>query len=781
MTTADLPSAGYPSVHAAALAAWDAGLCPVQASTTGKKKPQGEWKEWQTRRPQRLRVDEWFADGWPGLGIICGEVSGNLEMFEFEGAAIRAGLWTAFCDACEAAGLSHVVHRVVHGYSEHTPSDGVHMFLKVSDGPALSNTKLALRADGTTMIETRGEGGFVIVAPSHGSVHPTGRPWVAAFGSFDRIATVTAAERDALYAVARSLDATPAAPERPTAPTQVYQVRADGESWMDDLTAQLRSDPWHTVLGRYGWTHSHTAQGVDYWVRPGKDVSEGHGATTNALGTDRLIVFTSNPGTAHLEAWSGTGPARSYDRLDVIAAYDHGGRRIDAARHLAQRDIKPTRSAPPPHVDPDTGEIRTSLLDDEFWTARPALTHIRTAARARLVAPAAVLGCVLARVAAFTPPSTCLPALIGSYAPLSLYIALRGQSGAGKSSPVSCANDLLPGVPHGCIGPLGLGSGEGLVEAYMDLVEDTDGDGKKRRTKQQSRYGALFTLDEGQALAEMSNRKGSTILPVLRTAWSGGDPGQANASVETRRSLRPNSYHVGLISLWQDGAAGQLLADVDGGTPQRFVWLSTGDPEASVDAPPWPGPLEWDRPSPYMMDGKWLHAPLEVDGVISNEVVAARVSDLRGETESDPLDSHRRLNKLKVAGVLAVLDNRSDVTLDDWALAERIMASSDATRNWIIWVNRQTAADREKASAIRVAERELLVEDAAAKRAMEVALRAVERVAAKQETFTRRQVVTAITSRDRARVNVDEALEKAEQKGLVRRLEDGSWTAKACG
>lgn len=778
MTAADERVRGYSSVHAAALGAWDAGLCPVQATTNGKKRPQGTWQEWQTRRPTRARIDEWFANGWPGLGVICGAVSGNLEMLEFEGSAMAAGMFDAFCQACDDAGLADTLHKITEGYGEDTPSGGIHMFLRVTDGPAMGNQKLAMRADGSTMIETRGEGGFVIVAPSHGSTHPTGKPWVAVIGTFDTIAEITVAERDAIYAIARSLDATPKAPPKPPSIPLTTTIRLDGDRWLDELLITLRLRSWSTILGRYGWHHSHTVDTVDYWVRPGKDVREGHGATTNALGTDRLILFTSNAGTSHLQPYSGTGQAPSYDRLDVIAAYEHHGDRMRAARALAGRDEPAT---PPNHVDPTTGEVTAGLLDDTFWTARATLAHIRDAARSRLVAPAAVLGCVLARIAAFTPPSTCLPALVGSYAPLSLYVALRGRSGAGKSSPVSCASDLLPIVPAGCVGPVGLGSGEGLVEAYMELIEDTDGDGKRRRVKRQARYGALFTLDEGQALAEISSRKGATILPVLRTAWSGGDPGQANASVETRRTLHPGSYHLGIISLWQDHAAGQLLADVDGGTPQRFVWLTTDDPQATKNGPAWPGELSWTPPHPIRMDQRWVPTPLHVDQSIVTEITDARIAELRGETEISQLDAHRRLNKLKVAGVLSVLDGRLEVTADDWVLAETIMASSDATRDWILFENRRVARDRDAMSATKAAEREMAVETAAAKRALDSAVKAVAKVAGKHPSFTRRQVTLAIASRDRHRVAVDEVLDRAEKEGLIERLEDGQWRAKACG
>jgi hypothetical protein len=37
----------------------------------------------------------------------------------------------------------------------------------------------------------------------------------------------------------------------------------------------------------------------------------------------------------------------------------------------------------------------------------------------------------------------------------------------------------------------------------------------------------------------------------------------------------------------------------------------------------------------------------------------------------DPLDEHRDLVRVKVAGTLAVLDDRDDISPDDWTLAGR--------------------------------------------------------------------------------------------------------------
>src|SRR5690606_38122820 len=101
------------------------------------------------------------------------------------------------------------------------------------------NTKLARRpstpeelaatpgARVQVLAETRGEGGYVVVAPTPGTHHPSGQPWVRLVGGPTTAPILTRDERDAFHALLRTLDAqddrpettasAPVAPHDPTA------------------------------------------------------------------------------------------------------------------------------------------------------------------------------------------------------------------------------------------------------------------------------------------------------------------------------------------------------------------------------------------------------------------------------------------------------------------------------------------------------------------------------------------------------------------------------------
>jgi putative DNA primase/helicase len=113
-----------------------------------------------------------------GVGWVTGNVSGNLEVLEFDAGG---EVYQAFKDRAEQTGLGEVVERIEAGYSSASPTGGIHWPYRcdVIDG----NTKLARRPKRPeeqrdpkdtvqVLIETRGEGGYIVEAPSNGNELP---------------------------------------------------------------------------------------------------------------------------------------------------------------------------------------------------------------------------------------------------------------------------------------------------------------------------------------------------------------------------------------------------------------------------------------------------------------------------------------------------------------------------------------------------------------------------------------------------------------------------------
>src|SRR5262245_25973635 len=79
-------------------------VIPILANKT--KRPSVEWREYQARVPYDNEIAEWWGNGHAfGIALICGQVSGNLEMCEIEGRAADAESFKRIHEACKKLGI----------------------------------------------------------------------------------------------------------------------------------------------------------------------------------------------------------------------------------------------------------------------------------------------------------------------------------------------------------------------------------------------------------------------------------------------------------------------------------------------------------------------------------------------------------------------------------------------------------------------------------------------------------------------------------------------------
>lgn len=324
----------------------------------------------------------------------------------------------------------------------------------------------------------------------------------------------------------------------------------------------------------------------------------------------------------------------------------------------------------------------TDIDESEFWSATDQLNLIHQWARARYVAPWALLLAVLLRVVVSTGPRVMLP---GPPAPASLNmgIVLVGRSGSGKG-----VTDKLARIvwPNDDIHEEGLGSGQGIAELLKETKNPEDRIDR-----------ALLSVSEIDHLAALNAGQGNNTRAATKAALTGDRLGSKGASAATTRSVPADSYRLCLSISAQFGHCGVLLDDVSGGTPQRMVWGSVTDP--SIPDTPGPEPdriLDTKLPAWALADKQVLIQYGTPD--IAEYVAAGLLANQRGEL--DAIDGHRTLTRLKVAAALAILDHRSVISELDWQLSEVIMAKSDATRQTVLDYDRQAARAKIRERAI---------------------------------------------------------------------------------
>ncbi|MGW5852131.1 phage/plasmid primase, P4 family [Streptomyces sp. NPDC055254] len=363
----------------AALALHAAGLSVVSVRADGSKRPLGDWKAAQAERATEEEVRAWFANGHPGVGVVCGGVSGGMELLELEGRAVEEGVLAQLVDILANSGMAELWQRLATGWLERSPSGGLHFHYRVAGG-APGNTKLASRLARDEelteqerdllvrhprkkilrgLIETRGEGGFVVTAPSHGTVHATGRPYELLAGGPGSMPTVTAAEHQALHAVCRMLDTVPSeeptdhATDRPEAVAPVDEAAAflfggdravapaGGETGLTPGDDFEQRTPWADILTPHGWRSLFQSGGTSYWQRPGKDGREPSATTGHRMDRDRLYVFTTSTEFV---------AERPYTKFGAYALLNHGGDHSAAASALRRQGFGAPAPEPVRHL-----------------------------------------------------------------------------------------------------------------------------------------------------------------------------------------------------------------------------------------------------------------------------------------------------------------------------------------------------------------------------------------------------------------------------------------------
>lgn len=346
------------------------GISVIRIKCDGSKSPVGYWKTYQERKATSVELKKWFKhDGFVGIGIVCGAVSGNLEVIDLESWE----MCNAWGKEIAKMGRADLRDKCV---AVRAPRGGAHVYYRCEQ--IEGNQKLAqewidytdpetgeVKQKPSTLIETRGEGGYVIAPGSPGAAHPSGNVYELFKLDFNQIPIITPEERQTLLNAARAfnqvIDARPLRSEAPQAVARVSVTQKPGE----DFSSQ---HSWASILEPHGWTFQRAQGDEEYWQRPGKD-GRGISATINYAGSDLLKVFSSNAYPFEQN--------RTYTKFGAYTELNYRGDYSACARALAKLGY----GEPLPfnrYVEPEThlveipnlpGEILNSLgpeFDTEF-------------------------------------------------------------------------------------------------------------------------------------------------------------------------------------------------------------------------------------------------------------------------------------------------------------------------------------------------------------------------------------------------------------------------------
>lgn len=274
-----------------------------------------KWVSFQYRLPTPMETLRMFKRP-AGIGLICGLVSGGLEVIDFDDDAETVfPAWKEKLSP-EIRGQLSVVE---------TGGGGYHILYRCDE--ISGNEKLAMSAVGKrTIIETRGQCGYIVGVGSPTEVHSSGQPYVQVAGvPLPNFPTFTPEQRKDMFAAAATFD------KRKNVMDELVKRRVrqllpqvtdiDTDTPWGDVDARAT---WPEVLEPHGW---YSADGTT-WTRPGKDSGTSAKVCIGTNGCELLTVFSSNADPLSADV----GANRTWGKFGAYAALNFAGNRREAAR-----------------------------------------------------------------------------------------------------------------------------------------------------------------------------------------------------------------------------------------------------------------------------------------------------------------------------------------------------------------------------------------------------------------------------------------------------------------
>jgi putative DNA primase/helicase len=294
-----------------------AGL-PLLPNDPAQKYPAG-YNDWRTRTFTTEEIIHNYTRR-RGLGLRTGDGIEAVDLDAKNWPGDKGELRVLFEDLVEQSAPGLLAQLV----TQETPSGGRHYLYRcditepsrklAQRPPTAAERAETPHAQALTIIETRGDGGQIQIAPSPG--------YHVLHGDLAALPTITPEERAVLLDCARAFDQVPRAHAEPPRP------QPGDERPGDRYNRNGGADEALALLERAGWAVARQCGATAYLTRPGGTRGHIH-ATFGAVAPGVFYPFSTN--CAPFE------PDTAYSPFAVLATLEHAGDYRAAARALADR------------------------------------------------------------------------------------------------------------------------------------------------------------------------------------------------------------------------------------------------------------------------------------------------------------------------------------------------------------------------------------------------------------------------------------------------------------
>ena len=288
------------------------------------KRPKISWTKYQTSRMKSKEIGFYFDKPNVCLAVIGGEVSGNLEVMDFDDPEAFTPYIEMLGKECKGLFEKLVAHQ--------TPSGGYHLLYRMEDIPK-GNTVLARDSEKGVRIETRGKGGYALIPPSKGYSVLLDR-------TLKECPVLTSIEVEILHRVAGYFHELPEKGVE-LLPTPVVKRDPRSEGYPPGTIYNDEID-YSELLLSYGWHPNGRTTAGEQWTKPG---SKGKCSGVLLDNSKNFYVWSTN--VPPLEA------EKSYSPFAFLTQMEYGNNFSLCAKELKKKQSPktPTREYEAQPVD----------------------------------------------------------------------------------------------------------------------------------------------------------------------------------------------------------------------------------------------------------------------------------------------------------------------------------------------------------------------------------------------------------------------------------------------
>jgi hypothetical protein len=326
----------------------------------------------------------------------------------------------------------------------------------------------------------------------------------------------------------------------------------------------------------------------------------------------------------------------------------------------------------------------------EFWAARPLLAYIKKVASKTRKSEYAILGWLMVWVLARIPYKTVYKSDVGS-ASLNMLFLMSGPTGTGKSAARKAAkeNFAFADVGWSCPAPMQAGSGEAIADSFFVKTRTMDDEGNVVWIDEwvNSNHCRIFFNDEISFHKGKAHQNSSTLEATYLSMYSGDTLGRSLAGGKGKEVPADEYRAMAIFNAQPENDPFRSDAAKASGMPSRLLNLSAVNPNvradyAAAEAFELPSEPEEGYQIPKL-GGLGDNFTREYRALPEMDHAHAEEDFLASEGLRDYGESHTLLTRAKAACVLAALEGRTYLQLEDWHLAGHLIDHSRSVNRHI--------------------------------------------------------------------------------------------------